>query len=66
MPGGIILLQSEMTSGKFEGQYFSFSYSKVLCGSKTMCLSVQRLKRKPVLEPAVNSLGKISCAVNDE
>lgn len=43
MPGEIILLQSETMSGKFEGEYFSLSYSKVFCGSKTMYLSFQRL-----------------------
>lgn len=52
VPGEIILLQSEMMSGKFEGQYLHFSYSKVLCGFKPMHLSVQRLKRKAVVEPA--------------
>lgn len=52
VPGEIILLRSEMMSSKFEGQYLHFSYSEVLCGFKTMYLSVQRLKRKAVVEPA--------------
>jgi len=51
VPQEITLLRSEMMIGKFEGQYFSFSYSKVPSGSKIMYLYVQRLKRRAVVEP---------------